>query len=101
MADPRIEHGVEHVDDEVDDHEAGGHEQHDALQDHEVAGVDGADQQPADARQGEDGLDDQAPPIRRPILMPATVTSVSDEGFRAWTSRMRAGFRPLALAMAM
>src|SRR5262245_61878371 len=45
MADPRIEHGVEHVDDEVDDHEAGGDEQHDALQDDEVAGIDGADQQ--------------------------------------------------------
>src|SRR5688572_32856715 len=59
MADPRIEHGVEHVDDEVHDHEARGHEQHHALQDDEVAGVDGADQEPADARQGKDGLDDQ------------------------------------------
>src|ERR1044072_2235257 len=59
MADPRIEHGVEQVDDEVHQYEARGHEQHDALQDDEVAGVDGADQEPADARQGEDGLYDQ------------------------------------------
>src|ERR1044072_4059076 len=59
MADPGIKHGVEHVDDEVHDHEARGHEQHHALQDDEVTGVDGADQQAADARQGEDGLDDQ------------------------------------------
>src|SRR4029450_8584674 len=57
MADPRIEHGVEHVDDEVHHHEARGHEQHHALQDDEVAGVDGADQQPADGGQGEEGLD--------------------------------------------
>ena len=42
-----------------------------------------------------------APPIRRPILMPVIVTSVSDDGFRACTSRMRDGFRPLARAIAM
>src|SRR4029079_18961237 len=59
MADPGIEHGVEHVDDEVDHHEADRDEQHDALQDDEVAGVDRADQKAPDARQGEDGLDDQ------------------------------------------
>src|SRR5438552_1307963 len=59
MADPRIEHGVEHVDDEIHDDEARRDEQHDALHDDEVAGVDGADQQAADAGQREDGLDDQ------------------------------------------
>src|SRR6266550_1160874 len=58
MADPRIEHGVEHVDREIQHHEAHGDEQHDALQDDEVARIDGADQQPADAGQGEDRLDD-------------------------------------------
>src|SRR5450432_3194504 len=44
MTDPRIEHGIEHVDDEVHDHEAGRDEQHDALQDDEVAGIDRAHQ---------------------------------------------------------
>ena len=40
------------------------------------------------------------PPSRRPILMPVTVTSVSDEGLSACTNRMRDGLRPLALASA-
>src|SRR5438876_1129928 len=57
MADPRIEHGVEQVHDEVQQHEADRDQQHDALQDDEVARVDRADQQPADAGQGEDRLD--------------------------------------------
>ena len=35
MTNPGIEHGVEHVDDEVHDHEAGGDQQHHALQDDE------------------------------------------------------------------
>src|SRR5438477_12727639 len=50
MTNPRIEHGVEHVDDKIHDDETGGHEQHDALQDDQVAGVDRADQQPANPR---------------------------------------------------
>src|SRR5713226_1637139 len=58
MADPRVEHGIEHVDREIQQHEADGDEQHHALQDDEVARIDGADQQPADAGQGEDRLDD-------------------------------------------
>ena len=41
------------------------------------------------------------PPIRRPMLMPVTVTSVSDDGFSACTNRMRDGFSPLARAIAM
>src|SRR5205807_8772921 len=44
MADPRIEHGVEHVDDEVHQHEAAGDEQHHALQDDQIARIDRADQ---------------------------------------------------------
>src|SRR5258708_3510310 len=59
MADPRIENGIEHVDDEIHHHEAAGHEQHHALQNDEIAGVDGADQKPADPRQREDRLHDQ------------------------------------------
>src|SRR5882757_2132606 len=58
MADPWIEHGVEHVDDEVHQHESGTDQQHHALQDDEIAGRDRADQQPADARQREHRLDD-------------------------------------------
>src|SRR3954471_12843552 len=44
MADPRIEHGIEHVDDEIHEHETRGDEQHDALQDDEIAGIERADQ---------------------------------------------------------
>src|SRR5262245_32241663 len=58
MADPGIEHRVEHVDEKIDQHESGGHEQYDALQDHEVARIDGTEQEPADPRQGKDGLHD-------------------------------------------
>src|SRR5260370_40944245 len=45
MADPRIEHGVEHVDDEVHRHEANGDEQDNAPQDDEVPGANRADPQ--------------------------------------------------------
>src|SRR5262249_20981851 len=58
MADPRVEHGVEHVDREIEQHEADRDEQHDALQDDEIPRVDGADQQATDARQREDRLHD-------------------------------------------
>src|SRR4051794_16959258 len=56
MADPGIEYGIEHIDDEVHQHEAAGDEQHHTLQDDQVAGVERADQQPADSRQRKDGL---------------------------------------------
>src|SRR5262249_35924229 len=64
MADPRVENGVQHVDDD----EADGDQQHGALQDDEIAGVDRADDQPADARQRKnrldnDGATDQPPDI--------------------------------------
>src|SRR5512144_3209681 len=49
MANPGIENGVEQVDDEVHDDEAGTDQQHHSLQDDQVARQDRADQQPADA----------------------------------------------------
>src|SRR6267154_2018410 len=64
MADPWIEHGVEHVDDEVHDDEAGGDQQHDALQNDQVAREDRADQQPADAGKGKNRLDDDGAAIQ-------------------------------------
>src|SRR5688572_2449149 len=59
MADPGIEDGVEHIDDEVHNDEAAADQQHHALQNDEIAGEDGTDQQSADPRQGKNSLDDQ------------------------------------------
>src|SRR3954468_13762167 len=59
MTDPRVEHGIEQVDDEVHDDEACCYQQHHALQDDEIAGKDRADQEPADAGKRKDCLDDQ------------------------------------------
>src|SRR6202051_3861574 len=59
MTDPGIENGIEHVDNEVHQHEAAGDEQHHALQDDEVAGIDRADKKPADPGQREDRFHDQ------------------------------------------
>src|SRR5262245_44145425 len=50
MTDPGVKHGVEHIDQESDEHKSRRHEQHHALQDHKIARVDGPDQEPADAR---------------------------------------------------
>src|ERR1700722_19269371 len=58
MTNPGIEDGIEHVDDEIHQHVAGSHAQHDTLQDDEVAGIDRTQQQSADARQRKDRLDD-------------------------------------------
>src|SRR5688572_2295473 len=58
IAHPRIEHGIEHVDQEVDEHEARGDERYRALHQDQVAIEDTAQQQPADAGQREDLLDD-------------------------------------------
>src|SRR3954451_3051945 len=68
MTDPGVENGVEQIDDEVHDDEAGGDQQHHALQDDEVARRNRADQEPADPRQREycldnDGAADQAADI--------------------------------------
>src|SRR5437899_13099357 len=60
MADPGIENGVEQIDDEVPDDEAGGDQKHHALQDDEVARADCTDQKPADSRQRKDCLDDES-----------------------------------------
>src|SRR5262249_7655068 len=49
MTDPRVENGVEHVDNEIHDDEARGDQQHNALHDDEIAGIDRANDQPADA----------------------------------------------------
>src|SRR2546429_5266832 len=58
IADPRVDHGIEHVHHEVDgdDHRAA--EQHDGLDHGEVAERDPLVQEAPDARPGEDGLDD-------------------------------------------
>src|SRR5437016_4150658 len=44
MANPRIENGIEQIDDEVHHHEARGDQQHRALQDDQIARVDRADE---------------------------------------------------------
>src|SRR4051794_7693581 len=48
MTNPRIENGIQQVDDEVHHHETHGDQQHRPLQDDQIAGVDRADQKPAD-----------------------------------------------------
>src|SRR5581483_11341114 len=59
MADPRVEHGVEQIDEEVDQHVAHCDDQHGALDHEVVADEDRLDGEAADARQGEDDLDDE------------------------------------------
>src|SRR6267154_1865840 len=59
MTDPGIEDGVEHIDNKVQEHEAGGDEQHDTLQNDQIPGVHRADQKPADPRKCENRLHDQ------------------------------------------
>src|SRR5262245_22911473 len=59
MTDPGIEDGVEQIDNEVQDDEAGGDQQHHPLQDDEIVGEDRADEEPADAWKRKDRLDDQ------------------------------------------
>src|SRR5690606_13068042 len=57
MADPRVDDGVEHVDDEVHDHDHGAGE-HRHPEDHGVvAAVGGLDRDETDARVVEQGLD--------------------------------------------
>src|SRR6266403_3051012 len=66
MTDPGVEDSVEHVDNEVHDHEACGDQQYHALQDDQVAGIDRADKKPADARQGKDCFHDHGAPYQPP-----------------------------------
>src|SRR5712675_1632178 len=57
MTNPGVENGVEQIDDEVHDDEAGSDQKHHALQDDEVARTDRTDQKPADSGQREHRLD--------------------------------------------
>ncbi len=59
MANPRIEHGVEHVDGEVDEHVADGDDDHGSLYGDVVTADDAVDRVLAEAVQGEDDLDDE------------------------------------------
>src|SRR5690554_3147231 len=56
IADPRVDDGVEEVDDDVHDDEADGDEQDGPLHDRVVAREDRVDEQAADAGPREDGL---------------------------------------------
>src|ERR671918_1152625 len=58
MADPRVEHAVEDVDQHVDEHVADGDERHQALQRDVLPGLDRLEQQGAEARQREEHLHD-------------------------------------------
>src|SRR5882672_3937379 len=56
MTDPWIEDGVEHVDEEVHQHESCADQQHHALQDDEVARTDRTDKKPTNSRQRKNRL---------------------------------------------
>src|SRR5689334_30094 len=58
MADPRVQHGVEHVGDQVGKHGDGRDDQDNALDDGDVLILDGAHELLADAGDREDLLDD-------------------------------------------
>src|SRR3954454_1617996 len=58
IPDPRVEHRVQQVGDEVGEDDDDGEHEDDALHDEDVADVDGLQQRLADARQREDRLDD-------------------------------------------
>src|SRR3990170_8920927 len=57
IADPRVDHGVEHVHEEVDDHDHRAAEEHRRLDDRKVAGRDPLVEEAADAGPGEERLD--------------------------------------------
>src|SRR4051794_27876228 len=78
MTNPGIEDGVEQIDDEVHDHEAGGDDQYHPLQDDEIAGIDRANQQPTDPRQREDRLHDNSTADQSPDI---------DAGYRDQSER--------------
>src|ERR1043166_4487904 len=84
MTNPGIEDGVEQIDDEVHDHEAGGNDQHHPLQDDEIAGIDRANQQPADPRQREDRLHDNGTADQSPDVD----AGYRNERQRRWFQRM-------------
>src|SRR6185312_11005160 len=68
MADTRVEHGVEQVDEEIDEDEADGDEQHAALEDDEVAQVDRFHEQSTDAGQCENRFRDHRPADEPPDI---------------------------------
>src|SRR5258708_34066857 len=80
MADPRVEDGVEHVDNEVHDHEACGDQQHHALQDDQGTGIARADKKPGDSRQSKDRFDDHRAADQSPDV---------DSGYRDERQRRR------------
>src|SRR5215510_11102476 len=57
-SDSRIDEGIGHVDQDVDQHVRRGHEQHGALNQREVLREDAADDQPPETGPAEHGLDD-------------------------------------------
>src|SRR5690606_23952755 len=70
IADPRVDGGVEHVDDQVDEHELDGEHQQQPLDHGVVAGVDRLDQQPAETVEVEHRLDDDGAGQQEPELQP-------------------------------
>src|SRR2546422_2615033 len=67
---PRVEVGVEDVNDQIDEHEGGREEEDRRLHHRIVAVVDGLDRQSADARPGEDRLGDDRAAEQRAQLDP-------------------------------
>src|SRR5688572_5867181 len=55
--DARVDHAIEQIDDEIDEHIDSGDEKHAALRDREIAALQRVDQHPADPLPGKDGLD--------------------------------------------
>src|SRR5256885_3695626 len=84
MTNPGIKDGVEQIDDEVYDHEAGGNDQYHPLQDDEITGIDRANQQPTDPRQREDRLHDN----RTADQSPDIDAGYRNERQRRWFQRM-------------
>src|SRR5262249_23108624 len=60
IANPRVEHGVGEIDDQIDQHVNEAEQQHDALDDRIVAAQDGIDREAADARDREHRFGDHS-----------------------------------------
>src|SRR5581483_5481482 len=70
IADPRVDPGVEHVDEQVDDDEREREEHHGRLDHRIVALVDAVEERPAEPGQAVDLLGDDDPPEQVPGLEP-------------------------------
>ena len=91
MADPRVEYGVEDVDEEVDEHVGHGDDRHQALQRDVLAGVmASASSVPMPGNEKITSIT-TAPPMSVPTLSPATVSSVRLDGRRACRHSTRRG----------